>query len=100
MFICAGLDASKKQPAASPDQLETQAVDLMTVETPPEPAEAFVSPRHSADAKRETYQAKAKAKAKERHEDAETKAPEESKPKDDQRKDLFTESDVEAGMLS
>lgn len=100
MSIRAGLDAKKALPAASPDQVETQVIDLLAADTPPEPKEAFVSPKHSADAKRETYQAKALAKAEERSKDAATKVPEESRPpKKEEKKEHFTESDVEAGML-
>ena len=48
---------SQKTPGVASDQIETQPMDVLVLEPPPEPVN-LISPEHSAVAKRETFQAK------------------------------------------
>lgn len=84
----------------SPDQVDTQPIDVQTVDPPAEPS-VLVSPSQSADDKRAAYQSKQKGidpdKTRDfskQHEPVKSK----SKPKQKQPED-FTESDQEARAL-
>ena len=60
--LFAGGLASKVSPVAlvHADQVETQPVDILASKTPPEVLPVEISPEHCANAKRDTYQARAK----------------------------------------
>ena len=78
--------------------METQPIDVQTVDPPAEPS-VLVSPKQSADDKRAAYQFKQKGvKPDETMDVSKQNEPveSESKPKQKQRED-FTESDQEAG---
>ena len=83
--------------------METQPIDVHAVDPPTEPS-VLVSPNHSADDKRETYQLKQKGvdpdKTKDFSKETERAEPK-SKPNKNKQKqpEDFTESDQEAGAL-
>lgn len=95
----------------APDQAETQVQELVTSLTPPkEPECSFISPDHSAEAKRQTFQSKGNAQGRDQIEETDepTKGREEkTDPKEGKLKETkvetpeptFTESDQEARGL-
>lgn len=91
-----------KAAAASPKQqenAETQPIDIMSAPTPTA-IETVISPDHSAERKRITYQSKGQA-----NQQADTTTPPQAMPadttkppsKDEKKREEFTESDNEAG---
>lgn len=55
--MLAGEVAAMSTSVVARDNVETQVVDVMSLEPPAEPS-CFISPDHSASSKRETYQSK------------------------------------------
>lgn len=96
-----------KAAQSMPDQVETQVVDIAALSPPAEPIEHVISPVHSAETKRTTYQSKQKqmdvgqepeASGKTRETKTDEHETSKNKPKtvENASKTEFTESDEEA----
>eukprot|EP00435_Cladocopium_sp_Y103_P074981 s151_g52.t2 len=102
-LLCLLLGLGKRQPPSLlPDQVETQPIDLRTVDPPPDPEPSVVlSPDVSAEDKRAVYQSNQKGLVPDKTRDfSKAKGPVKSKsiPQQKQKED-FTESDEEAGAF-
>lgn len=99
-FWVPGEEISKATQKTQPDQMETQAIDVMAAATPAEPS-TMISPDHSAEAKRAIYQSKGEAIAAATPQPIApaTQAPAakpEPPPEANKKLEEFTESDGEA----
>ena len=96
----AGEDA--KVTGVSPDQLETQPVDLETLVPPSEPSRTWTSPDHSASEKRTVFQSKGNNLNAEKKPDSSKPDSPDSDPKpipmkETKKEEDFTESDQAGG---